>query len=72
VRSSYGFIHAYDRDGDPDAPALTVTFERQVEGRFERRELSPVSVAAIKACGADWKTTTSRPAGTTWRPSRSA
>lgn len=53
VRGAYGFIHDYDRDGDPDAPALTVTFERQVEGRFERRELSPVSVAAIKACGAD-------------------
>ena len=53
VRGAYGFIHAYDRDGDPDAPALSVTFERQVEGRFERRDLSPVSVAAIKACGAD-------------------
>jgi hypothetical protein len=53
VRAAYGFIHAYDRDGDPDAPALSVTFEREVDGRFERRELSPVSVAAIKACGAN-------------------
>jgi len=53
VRGTYGFIHDYDRGGDADAPALSVMAEREVEGRFERRELSPASVAAIKACGAD-------------------
>ena len=49
VRSAYGFIHDYDRGEDPDAPAFTVLIEREVEGRFERRDLYPVSVAAIKA-----------------------
>ncbi len=53
VRSAYGFIHDYDRGQDPDAPAFSVMVEREVEGRFERRDLYPVSVAAIKACGAD-------------------
>ena len=53
VRGSYGFIHAYDRGDDADPPALSVMTEREVDGRFERRELSPVSVAAIRACGAD-------------------
>jgi len=52
VRGAYGFIHDYDRGGDADPPALSVMAEREVEGRFERRELSPASVAAIKACGA--------------------
>jgi hypothetical protein len=41
------------RGEDPDAPAFSVLVEREVEGRFERRDLYPVSVAAIKACGAD-------------------
>jgi hypothetical protein len=53
VRGTYGFIHDYDRGGDADPPALSVMTEREVDGRFERRELSPVSVAAIRACGAD-------------------
>jgi len=53
VRSAYGFIHDYDRGADPEAPALSVSVEREVEGRFERRDLYPVPVAAIKACGAD-------------------
>ena len=53
VRGTYGFIHDYDRGGDADAPALSVMTEREVDGRFERRELSPVSLAAIRACGAD-------------------
>jgi len=53
VRGTYGFIHDYDRGADANPPAFTVTVEREVDGRFERRELYPVSVAAIKACGAD-------------------
>jgi len=53
VRTAYAFTHDYDRGEDPDAPAFTVLVEREVEGRFERRDLYPVSVAAIKACGAD-------------------
>ena len=53
VRGAYGFIHDYDRGGDADPPALSVMAEREVEGRFERRELSPVSLAAIRACGGD-------------------
>jgi hypothetical protein len=53
VRGSYGFIHDYDRGPDADPPAISVMVERAIDGRFERRELYPVSVAAIKACGAD-------------------
>jgi hypothetical protein len=53
VRTVYFFTHDYDRGQDPDAPAFGVLVEREVEGRFERRDLYPVSVAAIKACGAD-------------------
>jgi len=52
VRTAYGFIHDYDRDGN-EPPAFTVLVERRVEGRFERRDLYPVTLAAIKACGAD-------------------
>ena len=51
VRSAYGFIHDYDRGADPETPALSVMVERQVDGQFERRDLYPVPVAAITACG---------------------
>jgi len=53
VRGTYGFIHDYDRGDDANPPAFSVMVERVVDGRFERRELYPVTVAAIKACGAD-------------------
>jgi hypothetical protein len=53
VRSLYGFIHDYDRDENADEPAFSVMTEHEIEGRFERRDLYPVSVAAIKACGAE-------------------
>ena len=62
----------YDRGEDPDAPAFTVLIEREVEGRFERRDLYPVSVAAIKAAARTSRKTTSSPARRTWRPSRNA
>jgi hypothetical protein len=62
VRGAYGFIHDYDRlpddgraedDEKEEEPAFSVTVEREVEGRFERRDLYPVTAAAIKACGGD-------------------
>jgi hypothetical protein len=53
VRGTYGFIHDYDRGDDTNPPAFSVMAEHVVDGRFERRELYPVSVAAIKACGAE-------------------
>jgi hypothetical protein len=55
VRTVYGFIHDYDRDENLEEPAFSVMVEREADGRFERRDLYPVSVAAIKACGADFE-----------------
>jgi hypothetical protein len=53
VRGTYGFIHDYDRGDDANPPAFAVMVERVVDGRFERRDLYPVTIAAIKACGAE-------------------
>jgi len=52
VRGAYGFIHDYDL-GNERAPAFSVHSEREVEGQFEGRMLYPVTLAAIKACGAE-------------------
>ena len=50
VRNAYGFNHAYDLGGETP-PALDVNTEREVGGRFERRDLDPVPADVMKACG---------------------
>jgi hypothetical protein len=52
VLNTFSFSQGYDR-GEDDPPAFTVATEREVGGRFERRELSPVAADKLKACGAD-------------------
>jgi len=68
VRTPYGFIHDYDLPPADDVeeenekePALSVMTERIVDGRFERRDLYPVTLAAIRACGADAESDGIRP-----------
>ena len=51
VVNTFSFTQGYDR-GEEDPPVLTVATEREVAGRFERRELSPVPADKLKACGA--------------------
>jgi hypothetical protein len=52
VRDAFGFIQGYDGGGDSYPPDLSVSVERAVGGRFERRVLDSVPAEVLKSCGA--------------------
>jgi hypothetical protein len=52
VRNAFGFNRGYDLGDESAPPALGVNVEREVAGRFERRDLDPVPEDVMKACGA--------------------
>jgi hypothetical protein len=49
VRNAFGFFHSYDIDDN--GGVLSVSTEREINGRFETRELEPVSEKTAHACG---------------------
>ena len=49
VRNTFGFFHSYEI-GD-SAGVLSVSTEREVNGRLEERSMKPVSKAKARACG---------------------
>jgi hypothetical protein len=51
VRNAFGFIQGYDLGDDSRPPTLAASAEREVEGRFERRDLDPVPAEVLETCG---------------------
>jgi len=49
VKNAFGFFHSYDIDSH--GGVLSVSTEREVGGRFETREVEPVSERTANACG---------------------
>jgi hypothetical protein len=50
VRNAFGFRHEYDHSEEAEAPT-DVRIEREIDGRFEERDIEPAPPDVMKACG---------------------